>query len=852
MLLVLLLTAISWGGEATASSPQALLLPGSPLVAGEPGTVELWLPGLTGQDKVRARARQAHVGRVKRLPDGRLLVPFSPAPGTAGALPLTLHLPDNSEQVVAVPVRRPMEGGLAVVPGTDEVHMGDGQPVTMRIRPLGTSPQPLAGRRLVVRATTGQVEPATTTQDGWSVRWTPPAELAVSAWAVITVADAAAPGAVVGWAAVALSIDTPQSFTAAPGASCQLQAGPHHLGPATADAKGVVAFTVPLHPAVAMGSLTCVLGTNTTTQQVALPAGTAPGLAWLPLPGRVPAGATLPVQAIVLEPDGIPRSAGTVPRLTASTGTGDTLDFVGPGLVRGTWTAPRQPGAVTLRLDLPGAEVSTTVQVVADLPAIQASGDLAAGSRDGKLVVAGAAPQAIDVVGGSLRNRRDAGRAGTTATIHLARGIDVASATVAPTLATSDRWPSAILAWADTPTVPAGSRTPIGVTLVAIDDLGLPVPGVDIELNADHGTTSPSAQTDGQGIARVRLTPAADGVAVLRAEALGLEGDAPVLVGLARGPLSTAPGSGSARQRALRERLRAALPTVVIASPGAAAGQAATPAASTPLPVPTAASARTALDAAGPTLDRVALAAGHKPRARAAPREPTLSWGNLTGSIATVDHAYRATSTGLHGLPKKVRADQGNLFAGRVAGAPALDARAVLTRAAWPLSADLRLAGRFEGYVVNQDAFTRIDLQGAAGVRVPFARASDWQPYFLGQAEYFRVPIFSFDSFRSDAPDKATGARMRTTGILGARLGVGAELRRNRLAAQGEASETLAPWPVNTRAQLSGTYDISKVFSLRLGAEFSFRTMTFDLTADKAHVFDQQHALSAGIVYRLR
>jgi len=851
MLLALLLAP-------AAHAAQALLLPGAPLVAGEPGTVELWVPDLPPGARVVAHAPQARVGQVKRLDDGRLLVPFTPAATAAGDLPLELRLSGpagKEQQTVAVPVTRATTGGLSLQASVEELILGDRGPVQVDSQAAGSSPQPLAERHLLVQPSLGRLDAPAPSETGWTVHWTPPTSLPGPAWALLAVADASAPGAVPGWLALPLTVPTPVSFDVSPGTRCQLLAGPHLVGPKVADSQGHIAFTVPLHPSVARGTLSCVLGTRAFDRAVGLPAGRDPWIGWLPLPERVPAGATIPVQAVVVESDGNPRAAGTAPRLSATSGAASSLQIVGPGLARGTWTAPLEPGPVELRLDLLGQQARITVQVVPDLPVVSVALDpavLAAGERDAHLVISGATPVAVQIEGGALRGRIASGEGGATATARLDRAAAFATATVQPKLSTSALVPACVLAWADTPTLPAGSRQDVGVTLAAVDALGLPVPGVLLALQAEGGTAADSVRTDGQGLARVRLRPSADGLAVLRARTAGLEGDATVLVGLAPGPLSTAPGSGSDRERLLRERLRAAVPTLVLAPAGTVAGQTAAPAVHSPLPSPASASAQAARDAAGPALARQAVIEGHPPKVRTPPEERGPAWAQLIASVAMVPHAYTETSTGLYGLPARVRADQGNLFAARPAGAPGLDVRVLLSPPSWPVSADLRMAGRYEGYVVNERAFTRVDLQGAAGVRMPFARASRLQPYALGQAEYFRVPIFSYDSFRAENPDKATGARMKTGGVLGARLGAGAELRHGRLGLQGEASETLSPWPVNTRGQLSATFDLGATVSLRAAAELSFRTMTFDLTADRAHIFDQQHALSLGLVVRLR
>lgn len=848
--MLLLLTSTLLASQALAAQP--LLLPGAPLSAGEPGTVELWITDLSADTRVKARAGSAHVGTVQRLDDGRLRIPVTPAAAGQLALDLTMKGPAGKElATVLVPVEPAMTGGIEVKPAQPRFDHGRDRSVAFDLRALAEGRQPLAERRLIAHSSLGRLDEPQPDAAGWSMHWTPPKDLQAPAYAIVAVADAAAPSAMPGWAAFPVAVQTRVELKVDPGATCTLTAG-EDQATATADQSGQLSFSLHLHPAIARGELACETGARAFHRAVSLPAGQHPWVGWLPVPARVPAGATIPLQVVIVEDDGAPRQSGTVPTVVVSAGSVSSLRLVGSGLAGGSWTAPTKPGAVRLTASLLGQEVHATVDVVADLPTTTAIAEptlLAEGSRDVKIAVSGALPVAVSGEGVALRGRISGDEAGATATVRLASGRDTATATLVPALSTSALTAGSLVGWADTPTVPAGHRSAVTLTLAAVDDLGLPVPGVTLALTAEGGTASTSVRTDSRGLARVGFTPDTDGVGLVRATTAGLETAVPVLVGLAEGPLSDAPGTGPDRVRALRERLRAAVPTVVVARIGSSPGSAARHAPPPPLPSPAAASVHSAAQAAGQALSEQEAT---QARARPVRDERTAPWARFAVSAATVPHSYHQSSSGEEGLPEELDADQGDLFRGRVAGAPAVHLRAIIAPESSPVGFDGRLQGRYEGYVVNDTGFTRLDLQAALGLRLPVAVSERFAPYLLAQAEHYRVPLFTFDSFREENPDKATGARMLATSVFGARLGGGIGVPIGDVLIEAEATETLSPWPVHTRAEIGAEYAVSPLVGLRAGLELGFRSMTFDLETEEARVTDQQHALSLGMLFLLR
>ncbi len=752
---------------AAAAAPP-VLLPGGELVAGEAGLVDLWAPELPTDTTIRARASGGQAGPVERLADGRIRVAVQPS--TAGRFELFLALsgPGGKESGrYAFEVQPPMAGGLSIEARPLETPVG-GAPVELLVRPQAADRRAPGERRLLIQTSAGRVEGPQAADKGWTLRFTPPDRLAEPLFAIVTVADAAAPGATPGWVAIPVATPTTLRFPFEAGASCALLVGEQRFGPVSSDEEGKLSFALTLPPGHARGELECQHQGQSLRRTVALPSGKEPTLAVLPLPARVPAGASLSLNMVVLEADGTPRMAGTAPSIEASSGRVEESKLVGSGLATARWTAPDSPGVVTLKANLLGGQAQARVEVVAASASGQATGQA----------------------------------------------------------------PAAILGWTSTPILPAGHRAPVAASVLVVDELGLPVPGLTLELSAEKAKVAASVRTDAQGRGRVQLSPLEDGVVVLNMSLGGVRSAMSILVGQGGEALSDAPATGTLRDQALRERARAA-----------ASGEALPP-----LPSPTAPTARTARQAAGFEQDekeRRGLSTDSEQAAEpgARSRKPTLAV-----SAATVPHSYGSTSSGLHGLPSEIKADQGDLLRGKPVGAPAGLIRfslPLVKSVAW----DTRLAARYEGYVVRETAFTRLDLQGASGLRFGMASESQGRPYLLAQAEYSRVPIFTFARFREEDPDKATGARMLVTSVLGARLGGGVELDFGPLLLRLEGSETLAPWPVHTRGEADLSWRLTESLALRTGLELGFRSMRFDLGEDRVRVTDQQHALSLGMVF---
>lgn len=842
---------------ALAAPP--VLIPGSPLVAGVPGQVDLWAPDLPADTTVRARAKGGHAGEVQRLDDGRLRVPVEPSSEGRFELFLALSGPGGKDSGrYALDVQPPMAGGLSIEAVPSEAVAGGG-PVELLVRPVSADPRIPTDRRLLTRASLGQLVGPQAADRGWALRYTPPARLTEPAFAIITVADAAAPAVTPGWAVVPVSMPTALRFPYEAGATCTLVVGEQRFGPVVADAAGTLEVPLNLPPGRSRGELECEHQGQSLRRTVALPSGQEPTVALLPLPPRVTAGAQVVITMVVLESDGTPRSVGTAPTVQASAGRAGRAEMVGVGLASVIWTAPSEPGRAQLSASLLGSEVNGEIEVVAaaaELRLSQQSLALPAGQREAKLSANGPVAALLGE-SAALKGRISSG-AESSLTVRLADKKSQGSFAVAGPSSTSLLAPAAILGWADTPVLPAGHRDAVSVTLLVVDEYGLPLPGLTLALGADKGKVAASLRTDAQGRGRIQLTPQSDGVVTLTVQHAGLSASVPLLVGLGGAGLADAPGTGTLRDHVLRERARASMPGgVLVASgtPTSGSGSAPAPIASAAMPdlpepaAPTARTARQIVGTAGATSMTEASAPrrGSSADQEDAPSETRRS-PFVAVSAATVPHSYGSSSSGLHGLPSSVSADQGDLLRGKPVGAPA-----GMIRVGVPLwksvSWDTRLAARYEGYVVRETGFTRLDLQGASGLKFGMASQSQGRPYLLAQAEYARVPIFSYARFREEDPDKATGARMLIASVAGARLGGGFELDVGPLLIRLEGSETLAPWPIHTRGEADFAWRLTETIALRTGLELGFRSMRFDLGQDMVRVTDQQHAMSLGVVF---
>lgn len=834
---------------ALAAPP--LLVPGGELVAGEEALVEWFAPRLAAETRLQVVVKGGSAGTVERRADGRLRVPVRPdAPGEV-VLELRLGASGGKEaERYVLPVRPSMSAGLVVTGRSGalpaRVLAGEG-PLDLRVRPAGEDPRRPDQRRLAQRALLGRWEAAVPDAEGWSARYTPPARLDAPAFEVLAFTDLGAPGASFGHLVLPLAARTELRLPAEPGASCALVVAGERFAPDAARPDGELLFTIDLPPGQPRGELLCQQQGQAQRRTVDLPSGQRPTLALLPTLPVVPSGGSLPLQLVVLDALGQPQTSGPLPTLQASAGTVEDGRWQGDGLASIRWTAPGSAGRVRLVASWLDARAEIEVEVVerAVPPRpVDPRPPLVAGKRDTPLTLGDGRATAVLSDAWTVRGRPD----GPVLALRPASGRQGGSLSLVGALPASAGGLAAVVGWAETPVLGPGVREPVGVLLATVDPLGLPVAGVDLRLSVEGGKAPSSVRTDAQGRARIAVQPERDGLLVLRAEGGGLRVAVPVLVGLAEAPLLDPPGGGTADELRLREIARAWAPAVLIQAPGGPVRHLVPPPSEVPAPrIASPDPRRPRLTQRLEALVRPPAGPSEEPD----PEQSTRQAAAIDISWATVPHSYGSRSSGLHGIPSRVKADQGDLLRGRPIGAPALIARLELP--AWKaLAWESRLAGRYEGYLVRETAFTRLDVQGSSGLKWRLLDEGPGQPFLLAQAEYARVPIFTYATFREEDPDKSTGARMLVASVPGARLGGGLELDLGALDLRLEGSETMAPWPVHTRGELDIAIQLARRVAIRAGLELGFRSMRFDLGEERVRVTDQQHAISLGLRVRPR
>ncbi|MCB9778392.1 MAG: hypothetical protein H6742_07510 [Alphaproteobacteria bacterium] len=404
-----------------------------------------------------------------------------------------------------------------------------------------------------------------------------------------------------------------------------------------------------------------------------------------------------------------------------------------------------------------------------------------------------------------------------------------------PPTGTSSLPAARLVAWSDSPRTPSNTAV---AWVAALDANGLPVPRTALALSTDGASQKGKATvlTNSQGLARVDLT-LDDGVGVssLTATAAGLRASAPVLRTPAAGPDPV--GTLDDLDRAWTAVAR-----------GSLGGQGAAPWPSLPSPSDDDVAVAGLADAAALAVDEGPAAA--RPSAERSVLEQPRA--RISLSIATVPHTYHQTSQDDGGMVNDAQSAQGDLLAFDPLGAPALDLRARFQFWKAPLWVDGRVQGRGERYQVQGATYERLDAQAALGLRVTVVDIDSLELSLLAQAEYFRVPLFQYESFRADDPDKAVGAVLFGTDVFGGRTGLATRQQWGIVGLEVEATETFAPYPVHTRVGAGVDFEVADMVALRAGLDLGFRHLTFDLDSDVAKIRDQQHMGSVGITVLLR
>ncbi len=392
---------------------------------------------------------------------------------------------------------------------------------------------------------------------------------------------------------------------ASAGSSVLLAVGEREFGPVVADAQGRAMVPLEVPPGIAEATVTTPQGSSQLDLGIPAFARSTFIVPYLGVPADPEA--KIPLRLVVATDAGEP-DAEVRPAISASAGAVGEPVYEGDGIYRIDFTPPvvTVPTTVQVGAALPGDgeqfRPQASFQVVPILPdrigldvaeppgggadwEVYLGAVTAAGlGLPGQALTLGAAGASVQ---GGVEDRTDGvygGRvrpqdgpfeiwvdAGCTPTGNPARELLLIPTT--RSLAT-DGWSSTIL------------------TVVALDDLGHPVPGVAVTLSQQSGDGGlpPSVTTAGCGVARVGYTAGeAAGLTVLKASAGDLEAITSILQGPGALIGDTDPGfSGTERQRALRDTWSQRFPVLRAGSmPQAAVAVAPTPeVAPEPTPAP--------------------------------------------------------------------------------------------------------------------------------------------------------------------------------------------------------------------------------------------------------------------------
>lgn len=521
--------------------------------------------------KVRAFTDAGKVGTAAM--DGAFAtVPFTPPkvdkPTTAT---ITLRL-DGVDWTGAVPIIPAPTGKIAVT--FDPIVVTPGHTSTVHFAPERGSPIANEARRFVAVASAGTLSPVSPTGDGtWTATYTPPSTVTAPLPVLIGVADAAYPE-VHGEGVLSIPTHGTVTFPVAPGSQCTLTVLGAKAGPVRApDGKSV--FEIDFDARAPTAPLDCVaLDESKTHTIVDLPTRATPSATILPMTTAIPAGATIEVRVAVVGSDGS-LLAAPLPKWTASIGQ-IGAPIAADGVFTATYIAPMTPGEAVLGVFAGGARAEAHLRVIPAIGTVILSGDTALSASATTLTLQA---RAIDAAGTAIKGQMPAFEA-IGATIGTGKALPKETAdgqwAVALTVpagsgavrfgAASASVPTGLpaarlVAWTDDDALPDDGVASTWLSIAAIDDLGVGVPGVALKLGVPGGTAalSASATTGSDGLVRVLVTagPAA-GLAALHIEGAGLE----TLVPLAIGAVPAPPPTGDPVALAAIARWKAAAPTL--------------------------------------------------------------------------------------------------------------------------------------------------------------------------------------------------------------------------------------------------------------------------------------------------
>jgi uncharacterized membrane protein YgcG len=535
------------GVPAWANDP-IVLVGGPPIVAD--GTtkakVQIWSPALAAEATVSVKGAIV-IG--EPVLDGGDFASFEIQPAAvveAGQLELKVKVSSSEGKGVAtlrVPVVPADLGDVGMTFDPPVFRHGVDNAVSIRITPPA-GPRAMGSQTLEVHSNIGVIDTVTLEEGGrtFVARWRPPKDLAGSQMALFAVVDAASPDRVMGTAPYPVIKKKALELPAAAGTSAVLSVGDRQFGPLPAGPNGRVSFDVERDPRVSVGRLRIIAADGGVTESdVELAFGEGPRFTFVPTPVGAVADPDqkLKVTVVAINPDGTPwtRKApevkvdrGTVSGVVAATESGRFVV---------TFTPPSDPGEVTFTAVLDGQSASRSIQLVPPVDLAARSGGLdpvllEGTAKDATFTIEGAAPGQVVVRDGSLRGAPK-GSGPVQQAVRLSGEASQMVVRAGPSVTASGRPVTRVFLWTTESRLQADAVTQVPVLAVAVDDQGVPVPGVELALTVAAGsgtvtdvvTTGPDGLAAGLYTAGNRVGPitlAASGSGVTAASPMFLEG----------------------------------------------------------------------------------------------------------------------------------------------------------------------------------------------------------------------------------------------------------------------------------------------------------------------------------------
>ena len=415
---------------------------------------------------------------------------------------------------------------------------------------------------LQFRATAGELSNVTYLGNGrFTGLYTPP-DVAYPHAALITVSDKRSPTDIYGYLAVPLvgKTDFPRR-NLPPNSSVILKISGREFGPYPADGNGSVSIPVIVPPGVAKGTQIVVSNGRTTESSIDLQVPATRRISLFPVHSGIPGDGinSITLRAAVIEPTGEADPTAAV-RFTVSSGEVTTARHEGNGVYSATFTPPTTLRATTasIQVSLDGASGvqsdSFDINLIPARPSsLQLSPDpsrLAPRGEGFKLFAkirgedgSGLSGRSITYFanGAQLRGSvKDLGNGDYEAAfVTTGRNHVDITGTAMPT-ATGNPLRGVVL-FSSKARLPNDGLSSSLVTIVAVDEFGYPVPGVEVDLSVrgDLGSMPDTVTTDSQGLAQVFYTAGRSaGVAHIVAKA----GDYSSGTAIFQAPSDTTPG----------------------------------------------------------------------------------------------------------------------------------------------------------------------------------------------------------------------------------------------------------------------------------------------------------------------